>query len=195
MASLSGRGMKSFIGAMPDIIQNAQNRREGFNVNYEDLPVPDYWNNLATEGYGQAGMRDMMAPQVEGIQQQYLGQRDQMRGALGGRGMFDSSIRSQGEAGLIGQREAHIGSAEAGVFQQNQKIMMEGQRVLEDIRKFNAQNQFNADITNKQTSLSMYQQDRQLDMQRRQMEEQKRQGQWGAATGLLGLATSFIPGL
>lgn len=173
----------------------AQDNRSGFDVNYENVGVPDYWQNMATEGYGQSGMRDMVYGQAQQAQSQFLGQRGQLRGAMGGRGMYDSSIRSQGEAGLIGQREARIGAAEANVFQQNQKIMMEGQRVLEDIRKFNAQNQFQADITNKQFSQQMYMQDRDLDMQRRQLEEQKRQGKWDAATGLLGIATSFIPGL
>ena len=189
------RGFKSLIGQMPDLIQQGYDKRQGFDVNYEPIQTPDYWSNLAEEGYGQTGMRDMISPQVEQAQSQFLGQRDQFRGAMGGRGMYDSSIRSQGEAGLIGQREARIGAAEANVFQQNQKIMMEGQRVLEDIRKFNAQNQFQADITNKQFSQQMYMQDRDLDMQRRQLEEQKRQGKWDAATGLLGIATSFIPGL
>jgi hypothetical protein len=188
-------GMRDLISNFPNVLQGGYEKRNSFDVNYEPIETPDYWNKLATEGYGQAGMRDMLAPQVEGAQQQYLGQRGQFRGAMGARGLYDSSIRSRGEAGLIGQREAKIGLAESNITQQNQKIMMEGQRVLEDIRRFNAQNQFQADITNKQTALGLYQQDRSLDMQQQQLDEQKRQGQWDMASGLLGIATSFIPGL
>ena len=173
----------------------AQDNRSGFDVNYENVGVPDYWQNMATEGYGQSGMRDMVYGQAQQAQSQFLGQRGQLRGAMGGRGMYDSSVRQQGEAGLIGEREARIGMAESNVWKENQKVMMEGQRVLEDIRKFNVQNQFTADITNQQTGLQLYMQDRDLDMQQRQLEEQKRQAKWNMAGGLLGLATSFVPGL
>ena len=173
----------------------AQDNRSGFDVNYENVGVPDYWQNMATEGYGQSGMRDMVYGQAQQAQSQFLGQRGQLRGAMGGRGMYDSSVRQQGEAGLIGEREARIGMAESNVWKENQKVMMEGQRVLEDIRKFNVQNQFTADITNQQTGLQLYMQDRDLDMQQRQLEEQKRQAKWNMTGGLLGLATSFVPGL
>ena len=186
------RGLKDITTQVAGMTQD---RQGGFDVNYENVGVPDYWKNMAEQGYGQTGMKDMMYGQVQQAQGQFLGQRDQFRGAMGGRGMYDSSVRTQGESGLIGEREARIGMAEANVWKENQKIMTEGQRVLEDIRKFNVSNQFTADITNQQTGLQLYMQDRDLDMQQRQLEEQKRQAKWNMAGGLLGLATSFVPGL
>lgn len=179
------------------IAEARKDRNTQYQVGYTPIQSGEYFQRLAEEGYGQQGLRDLLMPQMQTIQNQYMNQRDQFIGGIGKRGLYDSGIKERGMAGLIGARQGAIGSVQSNLWKQNQALMLEGQKTLEDVRRFNAQNQFQADQFNISQKLQYDVHQEQMRMQQAMLDEQRRQAQggfWGGLTGL-GAGIMQIPGL
>lgn len=169
--------------------QQDQEKREGFKVDPQQfqLDVPDYWKNLAEKGFGQEYVREGMIPAVNMAQNQYMNTMGQIQSGFGKRGMYDSSLREQASASALGQRQSIISGTESKLLKQNQQVMMEGQRVLEQIRQFNQGNFMQGELYNKQLGFDLYSLDRNLQMQQKQLQEQRRAADWSMMSGFMSL--------
>lgn len=163
-----------------------------YSVSYQPTGAGEYWRTLAKEGYGQPGMRDLLAPQIQGIQNQYMNQRDRFIGSAGQRGLYDSSIKERGLAGLVGAREAAIGTAETNVWEKNQRVMLEGQRMLDKIRQFNLSNQLKTDMFNQQSAQTWQQHREQMALQEQQLREMQRQSGSNFWSGLGSIGAGLL---
>ena len=170
-----------------------------YSVNFNPIETPALFQQMAQEGYGQNTLRDLLSAQAQGIQGQFMGQRDQLTGNMGRRGLYNSSIYQNQLSGLLGNRQNQVNLSQQNLWKENQGMMLQGQQLLNQIQQYNQSGQMQANQFNQQMTSDWDQFNKQMRFQQAQLAQQRsqaRQQMWsGLASGMFGGLMSFLPNL
>jgi len=139
---------------------------------------------------GITNLQDLIGSDFAGIRGRTQQQQQRMVGSLGSRGMLDSSIAQEGQAGLLANRESQMNQAEYNWNERNRQMILQAQQSLNEIGRFNAQQRQGAEQYNKQTAFEYEKYQQQLEAQRRA----SRGGMFGSLGSLIGAGIGTFGG-